>query len=222
MENRQAMNNRGDLSDQQDLVAFRLGRQAYALPIEPVVKIIEMVTITPIPQVSSAVEGVINVRGVAVPVINLRRHFGLPEVPWGLRTPIILVQIGGQMYGLIVDEVIDVLGLGADRISSVADILPEGMGQAPVLQGVAHVQDDTVLLLNIEHLLLPTHVEDVVQAVTALPDAIVGKAPGGMEVDSPTASTGSLPDVLVEEMSQDRGKGRATMLVDGFEQGVES
>ncbi|MEE8392649.1 MAG: chemotaxis protein CheW [Anaerolineae bacterium] len=222
MENRQAMDNLGDLSDQRNLVAFRLGRQAYALPIEPVVKIIEMVTITPIPQVSSSVEGVINVRGVAVPVINLRRHFGLPEVPWGLRTPIILVQIGEQMYGLIVDEVIDVLGLAANRISRVIDILPEGMSQAPVIQGVAHVQDDTVLLLNIEHLLLPTHIEEMVQAVTDLPDATVEEAPEDMEVDPATVSTESLSEILVEEMSQDRKVGRATMLVDGFEQGVES
>jgi purine-binding chemotaxis protein CheW len=181
-----------------------------------------MVTITPIPQVSSSVEGVINVRGVAVPVINLRRHFGLPEVPWGLRTPIILVQIGERMYGLIVDEVIDVLGLAANQISRVTDILPEGMSQAPVLQGVAHVQDDTVLLLNIEHLLLPTHIEEMVQAVTDLPDATVEEAPEDMEVDPATVSTESLSEVLVEEMSQDRGVGRATMLVDGFEQGIES
>lgn len=222
MENRQAMDNSGDLSDQRNLVAFRLGRQVYALPIEPVVRIIEMVTITPIPQVSSSVEGVINVRGVAVPVINLCRHFGLPEVPWGLRTPIILVQIGERMYGLIVDEVIDVLGLAANRISRVTDILPEGMSQAPVLQGVAHVQDDTVLLLNIEHLLLPTHIEEMVQAVTDLPDATVEEAPEDMEVDPATVSTESLSEVLVEEMSQDRGVGRATMLVDGFEQGIES
>ena len=104
MENWRVTNSQGDSFDQQDLVAFRLANQAYALPIEPVVRIIEMVTITPIPQVSGVVEGVINVRGAAVPVINLRRHFGLPEIPWGLRTPIILIQIDEQTFGLIVDE----------------------------------------------------------------------------------------------------------------------
>lgn len=222
MKDRQATNSEGDLSDQQDLVVFRLARQAYALPTEPVVRIIEMVTITPIPQVSSVVEGVINVRGVAVPVINLRCHFGLPEVPWGLHTPIILVQIGEQMFGLIVDEVIDVLNLSADQIYRVADVLPEWMGQAPVLQGVAHVQNDTVLLLDVEHLLQPVHIEALVQAVTALTDAPVEEAPDDMEVAAATASTEFSSEVLAEEMSKGRGEERATMLVDGFEQGVES
>lgn len=221
MKDRQATNSEGDLSDQQDLVVFRLARQAYALPTEPVVRIIEMVTITPIPQVSSVVEGVINVRGVAVPVINLRCHFGLSEVPWGLHTPIILVQIGAQTFGLIVDEVIDVLDLSADQIYRVADILPEEMGQAPVLQGVAHVQNDTVLLLNVEHLLQPIHIEALVQAVTALTDAPVEEAPDDMEVAAATASTEFSSEVLAEEMSKGRGEERATMLVDGFEQGVE-
>jgi chemotaxis signal transduction protein len=53
----------------QKLVAFRSGRQRYALPVAPVVQIVEMVAITPIPQVNGSVEGVINYHGQAVPAI---------------------------------------------------------------------------------------------------------------------------------------------------------
>ena len=66
-------------NSEKSLVTFRLDSQTYALPIEPLVQIIEMVTITPIPQINSSVEGMINLRGTAVPVVNLGRHFGLPD-----------------------------------------------------------------------------------------------------------------------------------------------
>ena len=171
MKNRQTMNDSEDLSSQRNLVAFRLEQQTYALPIEPIVQIIEMVTITPIPHVNDAVAGVITVHGVVVPVVNLRRHFGLPEAALGLHTPIILVQAGEQMIGLIVDEVIDVLGLPADRVAHLADILPQGLGEAPVLRGLAHVDNDTVLLLDLEHLFLPHQARALAQVVAALPDA---------------------------------------------------
>ena len=64
---------------QWNLVAFRLGEQVYALPIESVVQIIEMVMITPVPLAASSLQGMINVRGATVPVVNLRCHLGLPR-----------------------------------------------------------------------------------------------------------------------------------------------
>ncbi len=217
MENWRVTNHIGDSSDQRDLVAFRLADQAYALPIEPVVRIIEMVTITPIPQVSGVVEGVINVHGAAVPVINLRRHFGLPEAPWGLRTPIILIQIGGQTFGLIVDEVIDVLVLSKEQMSRVADILPDVLSEEPIIRGVAHIQGNTVLLLDVDYLLSPTHMQILLQTVKTLPEPVIVKALQGPDVALDTPD-----ETSPEETSPGREKKRVTMLVDGFEQGSES
>ncbi len=179
MENRQIALNVPGLSDREDLVAFRLGEQMYALPSAPIVKIIEMVTITPIPQVNHVVEGVINMRGRAVPVIYLRRLFGLPEIPFQLRTPIIIVQIKEQNMGLIVDEVIDILSLSEQQISRVADIMPEGMGEAPVLRGLAHIQNEAVLLLDLNHLLDPRHVQQLAQVMSVLPDSVAEESPEG-------------------------------------------
>jgi purine-binding chemotaxis protein CheW len=154
-------------------MAFRLGNQTYALPIERIVRIIEMVTVTPIPQVGRMVEGVINVQGEVVLVINLRRQFGLPEVPLGLRTPIIIVQVGEQKFGLIVDEVIDVLSIAARRVVRVRDILPDGVGEIPILEGLVHVQDGTVLVLEVEHLLLPGQAQALVEMAASLPEVTV-------------------------------------------------
>jgi purine-binding chemotaxis protein CheW len=188
----QATNGPGTLLNQRDLMAFRLGNQTYALPIESIVRIIEMVTITPIPQVSRMVEGVINVQGVAVLVVNLRRQFGLPEVPLGLRTPIIIVQVGEQRFGLIVDEVIDVLNLEAGQVVRVADILPDGVGDVPILEGLAHVQDDTVLVLDIEHLLLPGQAEALVEMAASLPEVVPEEKVTEQTLADTLASVGQL------------------------------
>lgn len=179
-----------------------------------------MVTITPIPQLGSVVEGVINVHGVAVPVINLRRHFGLPDVAWGLRTPIILVQIGEQTFGLIVDEVIDVLDMSADHVSRVADILPDVMSEEPIIRGVVHIEGETVLLLDVEYLLSPAHMHVLLQAMTVLPNAAVKSA--SMNKRAARATTESLPDTQAKDAAMGSGEGQSTMLVNGFEQGVES
>jgi purine-binding chemotaxis protein CheW len=218
--NWQMTNHSGDSSDQRDLVTFRLANQIYALPIEPIVRIVEMVTVTPIPQVSSAVEGVINVHGVAVPVVNLRRHFDLSPAPLGLRTPIILVQPGSQMFGLIVDEVLDVLSLSPGQVSRVADILPEGVGKAPVLQGVAHVQNDTVLLLDIAYLLSPAHMRKLAQALKALPGGWDEEASENEEVEaSQVDQAESPPEVVVEEINDETEQ--TVVSVDESEQEVE-
>ncbi len=171
MEGRQRENPREGPSAEAEmttLVTFRLERQMYALPIEPIVRIIEMVAITPLLQVHAAVEGVINVHGQAVPVINLRRLFGLPAAAIQLRTPIILVQPAERMYGLIVDEVVDIIQLPAAHISRVADILPEGVGEAPVLRGLAHGQNQTMLVVDLDHLLSATHLKALIRAVSEL------------------------------------------------------
>ncbi len=137
----------------QNLVTFRLDEQTYALPIEPIIQIFEMVTITPIPQLGSSLDGVINVHGAAVPVLNMRRHFGVPELSQQVDAHIILVQFDERKVGLLVDEVLAVLDLTSDQIIRAIDILPDELGDLPLLQGLVHTQDSTVLLLDLAHLL---------------------------------------------------------------------
>lgn len=140
-------------TDQRVLVTFRLERQLYALPIAPVVKITEMVAVTPLPQVHPAVRGIINWQGALAPVIDLRCYLGLPDVPPGADTHIILAQVGGRLAGLIVDTVLDVLQLSAQQIIRPADILPIGLTETSrVIEGLAHTPIGLVLLLDLEQL----------------------------------------------------------------------
>ena len=144
-------------ADLTSLVTFRLGRQIFALPIEPIVQIVEMVTVTPLPQASDSLEGVINVRGVAVPVINLPRHFGTHQSSKPMDPHIILVKHGDQMVGLIVDQVLSVLDLSDSQFFQTVDMIPHELGDMPLLQGLVFGKDETVLLLDLAHLLLPQH-----------------------------------------------------------------
>ena len=170
-------------TSQSTLVTFRLDGQTYALPIEPIVQIIEMVTITPIPQVNHAIEGVINVRGQTVPVVNLRFHLGLPKASLQLRTPIILTQRNGSleahrrepgsalMLGLIVDQVMDVLSVPTRQITRPTDILPDGLGDAPLLHGLVRLPDGMALVLSFEQLFRA-------HSPRALADALAGLSEG--------------------------------------------
>jgi purine-binding chemotaxis protein CheW len=166
----------GESSNLQNMVAFRLGQQAYALPIEPIIQIIDRVAITPIPQLSEVVEGVINVHGEAVAVVKLRRHFDLEDAPLQLNTPILLTHISGQTIGLIVDEVTNVLNLPKDQIVQLGEILPEELGDAPIFRGLTYIADDATLMLDPDQLFRPDQLDVLARAVEMLPKAIADKA----------------------------------------------
>ncbi len=134
----------------QDFVSFRLVDRIYAIPLEGVVQIIPMVALTPLPFASPAVEGVMNFHGRAVPIINMRRYFGLQEQPLGLHTPIVLVYVGEHMLGLIVDDVRDVVHLPEAQIAKMREMMPNGLGDTPILQGLIHTVSGAILLLNLD------------------------------------------------------------------------
>ncbi len=144
-----------NLDGRNNLVVFRLSGYTYALPIEPIVQIVEMVAVTTIPQAMPSLEGVINVRGKAVPVVNLRRHLGLPRPSRAADAHIILLQLGERTVGLMVDRVLTVLDLAGDQIIQTVNIMPEELGELPLIKGLVHTRDGTVLLLDVARLLLP-------------------------------------------------------------------
>jgi len=159
------------------LVTFRLGQQAYALPIESIVQIVEIVTIVPIPRINHSVEGVINYHGKAIPAVNLRRHLGLPVVPFGLDTHIMVAESAGRTIGLLVDQVLSVSELPDAEISNPGDILPDGLGEVPFLSGVTHVTGEMVFVLDLEHLFVGQPAEQLAQAIDVFADTFESAEP---------------------------------------------
>lgn len=100
------------------LVIFKLANEDYGLPIQKVQEINRMVPVTKLPQTPEFMEGIINLRGRVIPVVDLRKRFGLAVKPHEDDTRIMIIDIDGQTVGIIVDavnEVVDALGAREKR-----------------------------------------------------------------------------------------------------------
>ena len=158
------------LSPARQIVTFRLEQQNYALPIEMVIQVIEMVAMTRLPHIDGSVLGAINLHGEIIPVIDLRSHFQLPAAAHQRHTPILLVHAGQHSVGLIVDEVTDVINITRDQIRQPVDILPAGVSARPLLQGVIQ-QTAPLLLLDLQYLFQPSQVQALIEAIASLAQA---------------------------------------------------
>jgi purine-binding chemotaxis protein CheW len=136
------------------ILTFRAGNQEYGLPVSHIIQIIEMVTITALPQMPPAVQGVINYRGRVIPVLDMRLRLGLPFQPYRLRTPVILVEVENRPLALVVDSVAAVLNIEAANLEE-ADPLYLTLYSAGV--GLAKVDGRLVPILNPATLL---HLDD--------------------------------------------------------------
>ena len=97
-------------------LSFALGEEEYGLEILKVREIIGMMDITSVPRAAGHVRGVINLRGKVIPVVDLRRRFGLPDVEQTDETCIIVVYVGQAEIGIVVDRVCEVQDITAEEI----------------------------------------------------------------------------------------------------------
>ena len=135
-----------------DNVSFAVAGEMFAVPMAPVQEIIRVPeSITPVPSAPAALVGVVNVRGLVLPVVDLRARFSLPRVPRDDRQRIILFapagqSAGGARTGFIVDVVLQVLKLARTTIEE----LPDRSGRNPLITQVVNLpaQKRMVLLLD--------------------------------------------------------------------------
>lgn len=141
------------------ILTFRLEGQLYGLPITAVNQIIELVAITRIPQVPPAVQGVINVHGSIVPVIDLRKRFNLPLSPYHLHTPLILADVNGRTIALVVDEVEEVVEIQQQ-------LAPDSMNP-DLIMGTVNVKQQLIPLLNVQQILSQEEKDRLCQILSA-------------------------------------------------------
>ncbi len=127
----------------QNYLSLRLGEQWYGIDVRHVVEVLHMVELTALPAPESAALGLMTLRDVVMPVIDLRRYFGTNEATFSLTTPIVAVHAPGQPIALVVDEVDTV-----ERISATDLISYEGP-DCPEVSGVAKLPDKLLLLLDL-------------------------------------------------------------------------
>lgn len=134
------------------LTSFRLGGEEYAVDIAAVQEIVRMSTITRVPKAPAFVEGVINLRGHIVPVIDLRKRFGLAALEPTKATRIVIIQAQGKTIGLIVDAVSEVVRIASSAVSATPEMVTSGV-DAAFFKGVGQLGERLIILLELSHLM---------------------------------------------------------------------
>lgn len=134
-------------SDELQLVSFNIGSEEFGVDILKVQEINRMVEITRVPQAPNYVEGVINLRGKVIPIVDLRKRFNLELKKHDKNTRIVVVDIGGNIMGMIVDSVSEVLRLPAGTIEPPPEIVT-GVN-SEYIKGVAKLEDRLLIFLDL-------------------------------------------------------------------------
>ncbi len=133
------------MAEELKVIVFTLENEEYGIEVDKVKTIERLSPITRVPHTPAFVKGVINLRGVVVPVIDLRGRFGLPETEPTENTRIIIVSAHDLEVGFIVDSANDVLDVMSDAIENPPEVV--GGVKAKYLRGVAKIGENRLLIL---------------------------------------------------------------------------
>jgi purine-binding chemotaxis protein CheW len=134
--------------DSVKVVSFRLGTEEYGVDIAQVQEIIRMVEITHVPRAPHFMEGVINLRGQLIPIIDLRTRFGMSRIPATKSTRIVVTEIGTKRVGMIVDSVSEVLDIPIENVEDAPEMV-SGVG-TEYIQGVGKLDDRLIIISSEE------------------------------------------------------------------------
>ena len=133
------------------LVVFELGKEHYGVDISAVESIIKMQPITVVPHTPSFVEGVTNLRGSVLPVIDLRKRFGLSLDDISKHSRIVVIALGKTKVGMIVDAVSEVLSVAEDAIEPPPPMVTSV--DTTFIIGIAKIESKLVILLDLSKVL---------------------------------------------------------------------
>ena len=139
-----------------ELACFSLGNRLFAVDIMRIKEIILPQKLAGLPRESDLLEGVINLRGELIPVMDMRNRFGMPKADERVPGRLLIVSLQGQMLALAVDNVQEVITVPAGEIKPAPDIT-EGIGMEYVL-GMCLSHDQMFMILDIDSLLTPSDI----------------------------------------------------------------
>jgi purine-binding chemotaxis protein CheW len=141
------------MSRELHIVGFKVGRETYGVPITSLHEIVRVPEITAVPDAPEYLEGVINLRGKIVSVMDLRKRFGEKQANIKKQNRILVVEHGGRLAGLIVDSASEVLKIPADAVEAPPAAFQEG--GLNCVTGLGKVGGRLVVLLDMSKLLAP-------------------------------------------------------------------
>jgi purine-binding chemotaxis protein CheW len=131
------------------LVAFILGEQQYALPLTTVQRVVRMVEVTPLPKAPEIVLGVIDFQGTIIPVMSMRKRFGLSEPETSLSDQLVVADTATRSVALVVNSVTGVLERTAEQVTEAEKIVP----RAQYVEGITRLEGGILFIHNLEHFL---------------------------------------------------------------------
>lgn len=141
------------------LIVFELEEEEYAIPVHSIGSIERILPITRVPAVESFVKGVINLRGIVTPVIDLKERFFQKETKIDEQARIIIVHIGELSVGLIVEAANDVIDINREQIEPPPEVV--GGVNADYLAGVIKLEKRLLILLELEQVLSKDNMNDL-------------------------------------------------------------
>ncbi|ERI09232.1 chemotaxis protein CheW [Aneurinibacillus aneurinilyticus] len=140
-----------DIVEEIKVIVFRLKDEEYGVEVNQVKSIERLEHITRVPRTPQFIKGVINMRGIVTPIVDLRRRFGIEEATYNETTRVIIVAIGEIEVGLIVDSANDVIDIPINAIEPPPEVV--GGIEAVYLRGVAKLDRRLLILLNLNKVL---------------------------------------------------------------------
>jgi purine-binding chemotaxis protein CheW len=138
------------------VVGFRIGNETFGVRIASVREIVRVPEITAVPSAPETVEGVINLRGKIIPVMDLRKRFGHVDLQPNKKNRILVVELDNKLVGLIVNAASEVLKIPPSDIEPPGTVFAEG--ESSYVTGVAKLKGRLIILLDVDKLL---HQQDV-------------------------------------------------------------
>jgi purine-binding chemotaxis protein CheW len=133
------------------LVGFRVGRETFGVPIGMVREIVRLPEITAVPNAADFIEGVINLRGKIVPVVDLRKRFKDAAPESGKKSRILVAEVEGQSVGLIVNSASEVLKIPPSEVEVPRNLFTEG--ELNYISGVGKLGGRLILILDLSKVL---------------------------------------------------------------------
>jgi purine-binding chemotaxis protein CheW len=129
------------------IVGFRIGNETYGVRIGAVREIVRVPEITAVPSAPDTVEGVINLRGKIIPVMDLRKRFGQLEIKPDKKNRILVVELENKLLGLIVNSASEVLKIAPSEIEAPGSVFADG--ESGYVTGVGKLSGRLIILLDI-------------------------------------------------------------------------
>ena len=152
------------------VVGFRVGRETFGLPISIVREIIRVPEITSVPNAPDYIEGVVNLRGRIIPIVDMRKRFGEKSVEPSNKNRIVVVEVENRLIGLIVNSASEVLRIPPSEIEAPHIVFPEG--ELDYITGVGKLKGRLVILLDLKKILQSRELsglEEAAESAAAVP-----------------------------------------------------